>query len=47
MRPNRLYSVGQNCIVFVGNDRKFRGDMVGRAILRHSRRQRVKCSTTG
>lgn len=40
MRLNRLYSVGQNRIVFAGNYRKFRDDMVGIGILRHLRRQR-------
>lgn len=40
MRLNRSYSVGQKCIVFAGNDRKFRDDMVGRGILRHLRSRR-------
>lgn len=39
-RLHQLYSVGQNCIVFAGNDKKFRDDTVGRGILRHLRRQR-------
>lgn len=46
-RLNASYSVGQNCVVFPGNDKEFNDGMVGRGILRHLRRQRVYMFNSG